>query len=55
VPEVGPWPLNGPLADQALCQATLRGGADDQPSTEQPCEVEQMTNPLPSNLAWWSG
>jgi hypothetical protein len=30
VPEVGPWPFNDPLANQALYQANLRGGAADQ-------------------------
>jgi hypothetical protein len=32
-------------------RATLRGGAGDQISVEQPCEAEQATKSLPRNLA----
>jgi hypothetical protein len=35
-------------------QATLRGGAADQPSTKQPCKAERPTSSLPSNSARWS-
>jgi hypothetical protein len=55
VPKVSPRLLNGPLVDQTLYRATLRGGAADQPSVEQPCEAEWPTKPLTSNPVRQSG
>lgn len=55
VPKVSPRLLNGPLVDQALYRGTLRGGAADQPSAEQPYEAKWPTKPLTSNPVRQSG
>jgi hypothetical protein len=40
---------------RSLGRATLRGGADDQVPTEQPCKAERATKSMSSNLARRSG